>query len=125
MGWGARRATRGATTPGAPGRPALEVWLAEDAVPEPAGDDVVWMSLSEVLEAVGSTPFRDRRTLAILLILPLAQVLLFGFAVRTDIQEIRIALVDPTPDAATLSLAARLSARVVQLYSMCLFPHAV
>ena len=57
------------TNPGAPGRPALEVWLAEDAVPEPAGDDVVWMSLSEVLAAVGSTPFRDRRTLAALAVL--------------------------------------------------------
>ncbi|MGI9625954.1 MAG: ABC transporter permease [Longimicrobiales bacterium] len=50
---------------------------------------------------------RDRRTLAILLLLPLAQVLLFGFAVRTDIQEIRLVIVDPTPDAASLSLRAR------------------
>jgi hypothetical protein len=32
---------------------------------------------------------RDRRTLMILLMLPLAQVLLFGFAVRTDIDSIR------------------------------------
>jgi len=50
---------------------------------------------------------RDRRTLAILLLLPLAQVLLFGFAVRTDIDNIRLAVVDPSPDAATLSLQAR------------------
>ncbi len=53
---------------------------------------------------------RDRRTLAILLLLPLGQVLLFGFAVRTDIREIRLVVVDPSPDAASLSLANRFSA---------------
>ena len=50
---------------------------------------------------------RDRRTLMILLLLPLAQVLLFGFAVRTDIRGIRLAVVDPVPDAASRSLVAR------------------
>ncbi len=50
---------------------------------------------------------RDRRTLAILLGLPLAQVLLFGFAVRTDIRDVRVAVVDPAPDAASRSLQAR------------------
>lgn len=50
---------------------------------------------------------RDRRTLAILLGLPLAQVLLFGFAVRTDIRGVRVAVVDPAPDAASRSLQAR------------------
>lgn len=50
---------------------------------------------------------RDRRTLVILLLLPLAQVLLFGFAVRTDIRGIRLAVVDPVPDAASRSLIAR------------------
>ena len=52
---------------------------------------------------------RDKRTLTILLLLPLAQVLLFGFAVRTDIQSIRVAIVDPTPDASSISLRARLA----------------
>ncbi len=50
---------------------------------------------------------RDRRTLTILLLLPLAQVLLFGFAVRTDINTVRLVVVDPAPDAASLSLASR------------------
>lgn len=50
---------------------------------------------------------RDRKTLVVLLVLPLAQVLLFGFAVRTDIREIRVVAVDPAPDAATLALQAR------------------
>ena len=36
---------------------------------------------------------RDRQTLAILLLLPLAQVVLFGYAVRTDIDNVRVAIV--------------------------------
>lgn len=50
---------------------------------------------------------RDRQTLAILLLLPLAQVILFGYALRNDIREIRIAFVDPVPDAESLALRAR------------------
>ena len=50
---------------------------------------------------------RDRQTLAILLLLPLVQVVLFGFALRTDVRDIRIAFVDPTPDYATRELRAR------------------
>jgi ABC-2 type transport system permease protein len=53
---------------------------------------------------------RDRQTLAILLLFPVIQVLIFGFAVRTDVQEIAIAIVDPTPDVATLELRERVSA---------------
>ncbi|MFB6097822.1 MAG: ABC transporter permease [Salinibacter sp.] len=53
---------------------------------------------------------RDRRTLAVLLLMPLVQVLLFGFAIRTDVEDIRIALVNPTPDAATHRLRAKLEA---------------
>ncbi len=53
---------------------------------------------------------RDRQTLAILLLLPLIQVLIFGFAVRTDVRKIPIAVVDPTPDIATLELRDRLAA---------------
>jgi ABC-2 type transport system permease protein len=53
---------------------------------------------------------RDRQTLAILLLLPLLQVLIFGFAVRTDVRRIPIAIVDPTPDVATLELRDRLVA---------------
>jgi ABC-2 type transport system permease protein len=52
---------------------------------------------------------RDRQTLFILLFLPLAQVLLFGFAVRTDIRDVRVAVVAPAPDAAAAALRARLA----------------
>ena len=50
---------------------------------------------------------RDRQTLTILLLLPLAQVVLFGYALRTDVNDIRLAIVDPAPDDATLALRAR------------------
>ena len=50
---------------------------------------------------------RDRQTLAILLLLPLVQVVLFGFALRTDVTDIRLAIVDPAPDYATLALRNR------------------
>jgi len=53
---------------------------------------------------------RDRQTLAILLLLPLVQVLLFGFAVRTDVEEVRLVVVDPTPDVATRLLRERFTA---------------
>lgn len=53
---------------------------------------------------------RDRQTLIILLLMPLVQVVLFGFALRSDVRNIRIAFVDPSPDAATLALRARFAA---------------
>jgi ABC-2 type transport system permease protein len=53
---------------------------------------------------------RDRQTLAILLLFPVVQVLIFGFAVRTDVEDIAIAIVDPTPDVATLELRERIAA---------------
>ncbi len=53
---------------------------------------------------------RDRQTLAILLLLPLVQVLIFGFAVRTDVRKIPVVVVDPTPDISTLQLRERITA---------------
>ena len=53
---------------------------------------------------------RDRQTLAILLLFPVVQVLIFGFAVRTDVEDVAIAIVDPTPDVATLNLRERIAA---------------
>jgi ABC-2 type transport system permease protein len=53
---------------------------------------------------------RDRQTLGILLLFPVVQVLIFGFAVRTDVEDIPIAIVDPTPDVATLELRDRIAA---------------
>ena len=50
---------------------------------------------------------RDRQTLAILLLMPLAQVLLYGFAIRTDVRGVQVVIVDPTPDASTRALVQR------------------
>jgi ABC-2 type transport system permease protein len=50
---------------------------------------------------------RDRQTLAILLLMPLVQVVRFGFALRSDVRDIRLAVVDPSPDHATLALRNR------------------
>jgi ABC-2 type transport system permease protein len=53
---------------------------------------------------------RDRRTLLVVLALPVVQVLLFGSAIRTDVDRIRVAIVDPAPDEATLALRNRFAA---------------
>lgn len=52
---------------------------------------------------------RDRQTLAILLLLPVVQLLLFGVAVRTDVRNVRVAVVAAQPDAAVAALRNRLA----------------
>ena len=53
---------------------------------------------------------RDRQTLTILLLMPLIQVVLFGYALRSDVRDVRLVVVDSSPDYATLALRARLAA---------------
>jgi ABC-2 type transport system permease protein len=53
---------------------------------------------------------RDRRTLVVITLMPIVQVILFGFAIRTDVDHVRLAVVDPAPDAATLELRSRFAA---------------
>lgn len=53
---------------------------------------------------------RDRQTLTILLLMPLVQVVLFGYALRSDVQHIRVAFVEPAPDFATTALRSRFRA---------------
>jgi ABC-2 type transport system permease protein len=53
---------------------------------------------------------RDRRTLVVIVALPIVQVILFGYAIRTDVDHVRIAVVDPSPDEETLALRARFDA---------------
>jgi ABC-2 type transport system permease protein len=50
---------------------------------------------------------RDRRTLFVVIFMPILQVVLFGYAIRTDISNIRLAIVDPSPDASTIELRNR------------------
>lgn len=53
---------------------------------------------------------RDRQTLIVLLMLPIVMVLLLGFAIRTDVQQIRIAIVDAAGDARSADLIRKLHA---------------
>ena len=53
---------------------------------------------------------RDRRTLVVIIALPIVQVVLFGFAIRTDVDRVRIAFVDPSPDPLTLAVRGRFDA---------------
>jgi ABC-2 type transport system permease protein len=56
---------------------------------------------------------RDRRTLVVIIALPILQVILFGYAIRTDVDHVRLAIVDPDPDEVTLALRARFEAAEV------------
>jgi ABC-2 type transport system permease protein len=53
---------------------------------------------------------RDRRTLIVIVMLPIVQVIIFGFAIRTDVDQVRVAIVDPAPDDVTTGIRARFSA---------------
>jgi len=54
--------------------------------------------------------FRDYRTLIILFGLPLAQILIFGFVIRNEIQDVKIAILDESKDPVTREISARLLA---------------
>ena len=43
---------------------------------------------------------RDKRTMLILLGMPIAQILLFGFAISTEVKNSRVAVLDPSGDDA-------------------------
>jgi ABC-2 type transport system permease protein len=62
---------------------------------------------------------RDRRTLFVVIFMPILQVILFGYAIRTDISDVRLAIVDPSPDASTIELRNRFAGtdvfRIVRL----------
>src|SRR5215212_5466097 len=53
---------------------------------------------------------RDRRTLAVIIVLPVLQVVIFGYAIRTDVDRVRLAIVDPAPDVETLAIRSRFDA---------------
>jgi ABC-2 type transport system permease protein len=53
---------------------------------------------------------RDRRTLVVIIALPVLQVVMFGYAIRTDVDHVRLAVVDPQPDATTIEVRHRFDA---------------
>lgn len=52
---------------------------------------------------------RDRQTLGVLLALPAVMVLLFGFAIRTDVRDVRVVVVDASRDARSTDLTRALA----------------
>lgn len=52
--------------------------------------------------------FRDRRTMLILLGMPVLQIILFGFAITTELNHSRVAVLDPSKDAVTTSITERI-----------------
>lgn len=54
--------------------------------------------------------WRDKRTLFILLGMPVVQIVLFGFALTNEVKNARIAVLDASKDAATLSLTQQIAA---------------
>jgi ABC-2 type transport system permease protein len=53
---------------------------------------------------------RDRRTMLILLGMPVVQIVLFGFAISVEVRNIRLAVYDPSNDASTVKLTSRFAA---------------
>lgn len=54
--------------------------------------------------------FRDRRTMMMLLAMPVVQIILFGFAITTELKNINVAVLDPSNDVATQKIVERLGA---------------
>lgn len=54
--------------------------------------------------------FRDRRTMLILLVMPVLLILLFGFAITTEVKNTRVAVLDLSRDEVTQRLTAQLGA---------------
>lgn len=54
--------------------------------------------------------FRDRRTMLILLVMPVVQIILFGYAVTTEIKSVPIAIYDQSRDEMTTKITDRLIA---------------
>lgn len=54
--------------------------------------------------------FRDRRTMLILLVMPIVEIILFGFAISTEVKNVRVAVLDPSCDMATRPVIDRLDA---------------
>jgi ABC-2 type transport system permease protein len=54
--------------------------------------------------------WRDKRTMFILLGMPVVQIIIFGFALTNEVKNAHIAILDNSKDAATSSLSAQLNA---------------
>lgn len=54
--------------------------------------------------------FRDQRTMLILLGMPVVQIILFGFAISTEVKNVRVVVLDPSNDVMTRRIVDRIGA---------------
>ena len=54
--------------------------------------------------------FRDLRTMLILLGMPVVQIILFGFAITTEVKNVRVAVLEPSNDVVTRRIIDRMDA---------------
>ena len=54
--------------------------------------------------------FRDRRTMLILLGMPIVQIILFGFAITTEVKNVKVAVLDFSKDVSTRQIIDKLDA---------------
>jgi len=54
--------------------------------------------------------FRDKWTMLILLGMPIVQILIFGFAITTEVKNVRVAVLDPVKDQLTRRVVERIDA---------------
>lgn len=54
--------------------------------------------------------FRDKRTMLILLGMPVVQIILFGFALTTEVNNVTVGVLDPSKDMTTQKITAELDA---------------
>ena len=53
---------------------------------------------------------RDKRTILILLVMPIVQIILFGFAITTEVKNTQVAIFDPSKDAVTQQIKEKFQA---------------
>ena len=53
---------------------------------------------------------RDKRTMFILLVMPIAQIIIFGFALTNEVKNASIAILDQSKDAASIELVEQIDA---------------
>jgi len=54
--------------------------------------------------------FRDKRTVMVMLGMPIIQIILFGFAITTEVKNVKVAVYDPSRDAATQRIIEKIDA---------------
>lgn len=54
--------------------------------------------------------FRDTRTILILLVMPIIQIILFGFAISTEVRNVQVGIFDPSNDVSTQHIKERIDA---------------